>query len=142
MKIGELATASATAVDTIRHYEREGLLPPPARTASNYRDYDAAHLQRLQFIRACRGLDMSLDEIRLLLRHRDAPQEDCGEVNAVLDAHIAHVAQRVKELRALEKELRALRSACGGAGADAACGILQGLDAQGRGGRQRRGVHS
>lgn len=64
MKIGELATASATPVETIRYYEREGLLPQPTRTASNYRIYEEQHLERLQFIRNCRGLQMSLDEVR------------------------------------------------------------------------------
>ena len=68
MKIGELAAASDTVVETIRYYEREGLLPEPARTESNYRTYGDVHLARLQFIRYCRGLDMSLDEIRVLLR--------------------------------------------------------------------------
>ena len=64
MKIGELSTASSTAIETIRYYEREGLLPPPGRTEGNFRIYEASHLERLQFIRYCRGLDMSLDEVR------------------------------------------------------------------------------
>ena len=72
MKIGELATASGTPVDTIRFYEREGLLPAPARSAANYRQYEAAHLERLQFIRHCRTLDMSLTQVRELLRVRAA----------------------------------------------------------------------
>lgn len=112
MKIGELATATSTQIETIRYYEREGLLPNPDRTAGNFRIYDHAHAERLSFIRHCRGLDMTLDEIRQLLHFKDAPQENCGEVNALLDAHIGHVAARIRELRALEKELKALRECC------------------------------
>ena len=63
MKIGEIAQAASTAVETIRYYEREGLLPPPHRTSANYRRYEASHLERLLMIRHCRGLGMSLDEI-------------------------------------------------------------------------------
>ena len=127
MKIGELASASGTAVETIRYYEREGLLPAPARTESNYRSSGPEHLARLQFIRYCRGLDMSLDEVRVLLRFKDSPRENCGDVNAVLDDHIGHVSRRIKELRALEKELKELRAQCGEAREAQECGILEGL---------------
>ena len=68
MKIGELAVATATQIETIRFYEREGLIPTPGRSTGNYRVYEASHVQRLIFIRRCRGLDMALDEIRTLLR--------------------------------------------------------------------------
>jgi DNA-binding transcriptional MerR regulator len=92
MKIGELANLTQTQVETIRYYEREGLLPETARTGGNYRIYGDAHAARLSFIRHCRGLDMTLDEIRILLHFKDAPSENCGEVNALLDEHIGHVA--------------------------------------------------
>lgn len=127
MKIGQLATATATPVETIRYYERAGLLPAAPRTEGNYRDYDAAHVQRLSFIRHCRALDMALDEIRTLLRLQDAPGGDCGGVNAVLDAHIGHVAQRIRELRALERQLRGLRAQCQATQATEDCGILKTL---------------
>lgn len=127
MKIGELAAASDTAVETVRYYEREGLLPAPARTQSNYRLYGDVHLARLQFIRYCRGLDMSLDEIRVLLRFKDSPHENCAQVNAVLDEHIGHVSRRIRELRALENELRGLRAQCQEARAAQECGILERL---------------
>lgn len=129
MKIGDLSSASATPVETIRFYERQGLLPAPARTQGNFRLYEAPHLERLQFIRYCRGLDMSLDEIRVLLRFKDAPDENCGDVNALLDEHIGHVSQRIKELRALEKQLKLLRQRCGEAREADKCGILSGLEA-------------
>ena len=128
MKIGELANVSGTPVETIRFYERESLLPAPERTQSNYRIYTQAHADRLGFIRQCRNLDMTLDEVRILLRFKDAPQQDCGEVDAMLDAHIGHVALRIRELHRLEKELRALRSRCHGRQAAAGCGIFQGIE--------------
>lgn len=127
MRIGPLAEATGTPVETIRFYEREGLIPPARRSDNNYRLYTATHADRLAFIRHCRNLDMTLDEIRSLLRLRDAPPKDCGEVNALIDEHIGHVAQRIRELRALEKELKALRASCHSPHAIDECGILNGL---------------
>lgn len=127
MKIGDLALASATGVETIRYYEKQGLLPPPARTAGNFRVYDDAHLERLRFIRHCRNLDMSLGEVRELLAVRDAPEADCGAANRVLDEHIGHVSRRIRELRALERQLKDLRARCAVARRAGDCGILAGL---------------
>ena len=136
MQIGDLATASHTSVESIRYYEREGLLPAPARTRGNYRDYDAAHVQRLQFIRRCRALDMTLDEVRTLLQFIDTPQDDCAGVNALLDEHLGHVRHRIAELRRLEKELQHLRAQCASPRAADACGILLGLSQGGEGPRK------
>lgn len=127
MKIGELAKATGSLVETIRFYEREGLLPQAERTEGNYRIYGQDHAERLAFIRNCRNLDMTLNEIRALLRFKDAPTENCGEVNALLDEHIGHVADRIRELKALEKNLKVLRLQCQEASASKDCGILQGL---------------
>lgn len=127
MKIGELAEATDTAVETIRFYEREQLIPEPARTGANYRQYGPAHIQLLTFIRRCRSLDMSLAEIRILLRYLDRPAADCGEVNAVLDDHIEHVARRVRELKVLEEQLRELRAHCNSERKGQPCGILERL---------------
>jgi Cd(II)/Pb(II)-responsive transcriptional regulator len=132
MKIGELADATGTPVVTVRFYEQEGLLPVPARTSSNYRIYGSEHVDRLAFIRHCRSLDMTLEEIRLLLGFKDAPQADCGAVNALLDAHIDHVAERIQELKSLEKELKALRSQCEDIQAGKDCGILSTLSGSAR----------
>lgn len=127
MKIGEVATASATAIETIRYYEREGLLPAPPRTEGNFRVYEPAHLERLQFIRFCRGLDMSLDEVRALLKFKDAPADSCGDVNDLLDEHIGHVSRRIRELRTLERQLKELRQRCCEARTAQECGILSEL---------------
>ena len=128
MRIGALAEATGTPVETIRFYEREGLLPAARRADNNYREYTPAHADRLAFIRQCRNLDMALDEIRSLLRLHDAPSRDCGEVNSLLDAHIGHVGRRMRELRALEKGLKALRERCTALHPIEECGILNGLD--------------
>lgn len=127
LKIGELAQRTGTQVETIRYYEREGLLPEPARSEGNYRLYDKAHAERLSFILHCRSLDMTLDEIRVLLQFRDAPNQDCGEVNALLDEHIGHVAERIGDLQRLEKQLKELRRLCRRTQAAKDCGILNEL---------------
>lgn len=124
MKIGELAQATGTPVETIRYYEREGLLPVVARTEGNYRIYGDTQAQRLSFVRHCRSLDMTLDEIRVLLRFKDAPSDSCAEVNTLLDEHIGHVAARIRGLRQLEKQLRGLRERCQESQQAAHCGIL------------------
>lgn len=127
MKIGELARAAGVPVETIRYYEREGLLPRAPRTEGNYRVYGPAHIARLTFVRHCRSLDMALDEIRVLLRLRDDPAAPCDEANAVLDAHLGHVSARIRELRQLERQLKVLRAKCAGRDDAAHCGILQEL---------------
>jgi len=124
MKIGELARATSTQIETIRYYERESLLASPARTVGNFRVYSDEHVERLSFIRHCRSLDMSLSEIRVLLRFKDVPDENCGGVNTLLDAHIGHVAARIHELRTLEKQLKSLRERCYEVQDAAHCGIL------------------
>lgn len=127
MRIGELARIVQTPTETIRFYEREGLLHEPSRSDGNYRIYGPEHLERLAFIRHCRFLDMTLEEIRTLLHYRDAPDEQCGEVTHVIEEHIEHVTARIHQLKALEAELRRLRSTCAGGNDAAHCGILGGL---------------
>ena len=144
MKIGELAAATQAPVETIRFYEREGLLPQAPRSQGNYRIYGAEHLVRLGFIRHCRSLDMTLDEIRVLLRFKDSPGEDCGHVNALLDEHIGHVAARIRELKQLEKQLKSLREQCGVVQDAGHCAILAGLShaaAKPRAADRRRNGH-
>ncbi|WP_300449148.1 Cd(II)/Pb(II)-responsive transcriptional regulator [Accumulibacter sp.] len=127
MKIGELACHTGTQVETIRYYERAGLLPKAARTDGNYRIYGVAHAERLRFIRNCRSLDMTLDEIRALLGFKDSPTANCGTVNELLDEHIGHVASRIRELRQLERQLKGLRELCEEASDAGHCGILNEL---------------
>lgn len=127
LKIGELAERTACLVETVRFYERSGILPPPQRASNNYRTYGEVHVERLLFVRHCRALDMSLDEIRTLLDFRDAPDRNCCGVNELLDKHIAVVVDRLAALTALETQLRDLRSRCQTVESAKECGILQAL---------------
>ena len=131
MKIGELAQAAGCDVQTVRFYEREGLLEEPARTASGYRSYDERHLTQLSFIRHLRSLDIPLPEVRQLLQFAASPRESCGQVNELLDGHIELVGSRIKALKALEKQLVALRKTCDG-DASHPCAILESFEAAAR----------
>jgi len=133
MKIGDLAQTVGISVETIRFYEQKGLLPEPARTRGNFRDYSDEHVERLTMIRHCRALDMSHEEIQVLLETLDQPAESCLAVNTVLDEHIAHVAHRIADLRALEKRLVTLRRRCERPVSPENCGIVHGLAASERG---------
>ena len=127
IKIGELAKRTHCQVGTIRHYEKEGLLPEPARTRGNYRLYNSAQLDRLEFIRHCRSLDMALAEIRILLRFKDAPERNCDEINRLLDKHIEQVIARIHRLSSLKQQLVVLQQTCNGGFQAESCGILKGL---------------
>ncbi|MFT0211384.1 Cd(II)/Pb(II)-responsive transcriptional regulator [Pseudomonas sp. F1_0610] len=127
MRIGELAKKTATQIETIRYYEKQGLLPEPPRSEGNFREYHALHEERLNFIRQCRSLDMSLDEIRRLLLIKDSPSAECGDVNQLVDDHVQHVEQRIAELQALAQQLHVLRDRCLSAKPAEHCGILQEL---------------
>ena len=127
MKIGELAKVAHCSVETIRYYEKEALLPKTVRSEGNFRVYGAAHVERLRFIRNCRNLDMSHEEIHALLALTDRPHEGCGGINDVFDHHIAHVDERIEELMQLKQQLTTLRQRCQSAQSQQDCGILQGL---------------
>lgn len=114
MKIGELAVSADCDVQTVRFYEREGLLEAPRRDESGHRHYLAKHLARVRFIRHCRELDLPLSEVRQLLAFAAEPSKSCAQVNELLDGHIALVKQRLAMLKALEKQLVALRRTCDG----------------------------
>lgn len=128
MKIGELAKAAGTSVETVRYYEKEGLLPEPGRGLNNYRSYGAQHLERLRLVRNCRALDMTHEEIRAILQLADHHGAGCGPINELFDEHIAHVDARIAELTQLKTQLADLRRRCLSARPDADdCGILHGL---------------
>lgn len=124
MKIGELAAKAGCDVQTVRFYERESLLEEPDREASGYRRYEERHLTRLNFIHHCRSLEIPLPEVRQLLAFAAQPTSTCGQVNELLDRHIALVKQRVDALFKLEEQLSALRRSCDGTGSHP-CVILK-----------------
>lgn len=134
MRIKELAEATGVDVDTIRYYEKQSLLPEPARQDNGYRDYASTHLERLAFIRHCRALEMPLADIRRLLGALDAPGEPHPDVDRLVQEQIDKVRARLKSMRALEKQLLLLQAACGRCddeGTD--CGILKELVAAAHG---------
>lgn len=91
MRIGELAQTTGVDVETIRYYEKVGLLPTPNRQSNGYRDYGKHHGQHLAFIRHCRALDMPLAEIGRLLDFVTHPEADCGDINRLIDEQLARV---------------------------------------------------
>ena len=126
MKIGELGAATGTKVETVRYYEQIGLLPPPARSASNYRSYGPEHLQRLAFIRRARDLGFPLDQVRELLSLADDKGRSCEAVDEIARAHRATVERKMAELKALGDELDRLIGQCGH-GSIADCRIIEAL---------------
>jgi Cd(II)/Pb(II)-responsive transcriptional regulator len=124
MKIGELASRAGCDVQTVRYYERQGLLEEPVREASGYRRYGEPHLARLDFIRHCRALDIPLADVRQLLQLSARPDRSCAQVDRLIDSHIALVTQRIDSLQALRQQLVSLRQSCAGDPARP-CGILQ-----------------
>ncbi len=126
MKIGELAKATGTKVETVRYYEASGLLPRPARTQANYRDYDLAHLERLMFIRRSRDLGFTLKSVRELLTLADDNNEPCDAVDEVASAHLHAVEQKIADLKALRDELSLLLE-CSGDGTVGDCRIISSL---------------
>lgn len=130
MRIGELAKSTGISVETIRYYEKIGLLPEPHRDQNGYRAYRGAHLDRLQFIKRCRNLDMAQDEIRELIRLAEQPEADCSGVDALLARHLMHVRERLRELASLEKTLEQLQQACTDGRTVRECGILGGLSSE------------
>ena len=124
--IDELARPTGTKVETIRYYERIGLLPAPARTGGNYRAYTRQHLDRLNFIRRGRDIGLTLDRVRELLRLADAPDQPCIEVGRIARRHLAEVERKIADLSALATELRRLIEQCS-RGTIAECRVIEAL---------------
>ncbi|HEY2444716.1 MAG TPA: helix-turn-helix domain-containing protein [Rhizomicrobium sp.] len=110
--IGALAGASSVNIETIRYYEKIGVMPKPARSAGGYRLYTAAHLKRLTFIRRGRELGFTLNELRDLLRLVDGHTYTCGEVRALTLDHVAGIRRKIADLRRLERVMTDVASRC------------------------------
>ena len=124
--IGDMGKATATKIETIRYYERIGLLPAPDRTAANYRRYGAAHRSRLSFVRHSRDLGFTIEEIRSLLDLSDDPARDCGEADRIATAHLEQVEAKIAQLMLLRDELARIVGRCrGGIAAD--CRVIEAL---------------
>ena len=124
LSIGQLSGTTGCKVETIRYYERIGLMPEPARSEGNQRRYTRTHEQRLGFIRHARELGFSLDSIRELLSMADDPGAACDTVDRIAREHLQQVQSRIARLRALEEELQRMLSRCQGGKVDD-CRILE-----------------
>ena len=127
MKIGELAKRADVPIDTVRYYEREGLIPPPIRRASGYRDYVDADVDRLRFMRRAKGLGFTLHEIRELLSLTAMSGDDMAALNAQTQAKLRDVEARIHALTRMREALQSLVTACPGHGALDRCPILAAL---------------
>ncbi|MBU6498831.1 MAG: helix-turn-helix domain-containing protein [Rhodospirillales bacterium] len=126
LAIGDLAKRTSTKVETIRYYERIGLLPAPARTRGNYRSYSEGHLGRLSFIRRARDLGFPLDQVRELLALADERDGSCQAVDMIARQHLAEVERKITDLTALRDELADIIGRCG-RGTVADCRIIETL---------------
>jgi MerR family transcriptional regulator, mercuric resistance operon regulatory protein len=112
LKIGALSKQADCNIETIRYYERIGLLPVPPRTHGGYRLYGLEHLKRLNFIRRARELGFTLNEVRALLKLADDRSQSCGEVRALATAYLDDVRAKIADLRAMERVLKELIARC------------------------------
>lgn len=133
MKISDLSRATGVDVDTIRYYEKSGLLPAPPRESNGYRHYGREQLERLAFVRHCRALDMPLADVKGLLDFVDGRPDDSGGIESLIEAQLKRVRARLKSLRALERQLAQLRRQCDANHKAHECGILHELVAAAHG---------
>ncbi len=124
--IGEVARRADCKVETVRYYERIGILPSPDRSVGGQRRYDTEHLKRLYFVRRARGLGFTLDEVRNLLELADDREQTCAEVAAIARGHLGGIRSKIANLRRLEAVLDDLVVACAD-GAKPDCPIIETL---------------
>ncbi|MFQ5589116.1 MAG: heavy metal-responsive transcriptional regulator [Nitrospiria bacterium] len=131
MTIGQLAKTSHVKVETVRYYERRGLMPPPPRRASGYRQYALKDVQRIRFIKHAQSIGFTLNEIAEMLALRVESAATCGDVTKRIDAKLADVEEKIKTLRRMKKTLVKLKEACREPGAPSSeCPILETPDAE------------
>lgn len=110
--IGQLAKQAGCKVETVHYYEKSGLMPAPPRTAGGHRVYQLVHAKRLKFIRRCRELGFSIEQIRTLLSFIDEPDHSCGEVKMVAEAQSRVVQQKIDDLQRLKQAMDTMVSQC------------------------------
>jgi len=127
LTIGKLSRETGVKVVTIRYYEQIGLMPVPSRTDGNYRTYSVDHRRRLRFIRRCRDLGFTLDQVRDLLRLSSEKTKACAEVDRIAEQHRRTVEEKLADLTRLASELQRLSACCRGKGLVADCRIIEAL---------------
>ncbi|NUP13620.1 MAG: MerR family DNA-binding protein [Polyangiaceae bacterium] len=130
LTIGDVAKAATVGVETIRFYERKGLIPAPPRRRSGYRQYPVDTVRRVRFIRRAKDLGFTLKQIAELLNLRIDPHTTCAEVRALARAQIEDVEQRIQELARMRAALDRLARSCRGSGPTSECPILDALDTE------------
>lgn len=141
LRIGELAAAAGVAASTVRYYERRGLLRPDGRSSSSYREYGQAALDRLRFIRAAQANGFTLEDVAALLSFRDGAAAPCRSVQSLIEERLADLERRLRELRHVQRVLRASLRRCRTGEPRGRCDVLEGLErasATGRAGREVR----
>jgi MerR family mercuric resistance operon transcriptional regulator len=128
LTIGQVARQAGVGVETVRFYERQGLLDAPPRRASGYRQYAPEMVTRLRFIRRAKALGFALKEIWELLSLRVAPETTCGEVKARAEAKMADIDAKLQDLQRMKAALGQLAAACSGSGPTSLCPILDALE--------------
>jgi MerR family transcriptional regulator, mercuric resistance operon regulatory protein len=130
LMIGALAASTGVNIETIRYYEREGMLPAPPRSEGGQRLYEDSHVQRLTFIRRGRELGFSLDDIRALLQLVDTSDTTCSlSAKEITDRHLADVRGKIASLKKLERALKQMTAACT-PGVPLPCPIIEALSSQ------------
>lgn len=130
LTIGKVARGAGLSIDTVRYYEREGLLEKPARTVSGYRHFSSDAVARLHFIQQAKELGFSLQEIKELLSLRVTPGKSCADVRTHAEHKIADVDRRIRSLKRVRGALVKLTAACSGKGPVSQCPILEALERQ------------
>ncbi len=128
LTIGQLAKKSRVNVETIRYYERRGLVPAPPRRYSGYRQYAPGDVRRVLFIKRAQRLGFTLREVSDLLHLKVDPQTTCADVRKRAEIKIAEVDEKIRELEAMRQALARLATSCAGFGPTAECPILEALE--------------
>lgn len=132
LTIGEVAKRAGVGVETVRFYERQGLIEEPSRRSSGYRQFDEQVVDRLRFIREAKELGFTLKEIKELLSLKLDPATTCGDVKGRAEAKIADIKEKIRTLQRMQKALVKLTKACSGDGPSRECPILESLDRKGK----------
>lgn len=130
LTIGQVAKRAGIGVETVRFYEREGLLEEPQRRPSGYRQFDEGIVARLRFIRRAKELGFTLKEIKELLLLKLGPQTTCADVKCRAEAKITDIEAKIDSLKRMRRSLVKLTKACSGGGETSDCPILDALDGQ------------
>lgn len=128
MQIGQVAKLAGCTVETVRYYEKEGLILKAERQANGYRHYNESHLAQLVFVRHCRSLDLPLGDIQTMQRLKSIPEQQCHEISELVDGQINRIEQQIQSLQQLKKQLRTLSKTCNADHTIGDCGIMRSLE--------------